>query len=99
MRLARAKSAVRSPPTSRAQPEKGKFKNLDGEGVAYSEPYFYVVGSHGCARHEKKANLSSLILARVHVDSEGKMVGDGSTSVETTYRLNDIFRNNPNTCP
>ena len=42
------------------------FDNLDGEGVAYSEPHFYVVGSHGCSRKKGKFRLSSFILGVVN---------------------------------
>jgi hypothetical protein len=74
------------------------FDNMDGEGVAYSEPYFYVVGSHGCSRKKGKFRLSSFILARVRVDRQGKPIGsDGApltggnfaAAVETTYRVSD----------
>src|SRR5262249_52054889 len=41
----------RDPKTLGSRPktckEKGDFDNMDGEGVAYAEPFFYVVGSHG----------------------------------------------------
>jgi len=38
-----------TPPKTTCEKADG-FDNLDGEGVAYSEPHFYVVGSHGCSR-------------------------------------------------
>ena len=74
------------------------FKDLDGEGVAYAAPYFYVVGSHGCGRSNGKFRLSSFILARVRVDRTGQPVDrDGRSldrdkfaqAVETTYRVSD----------
>jgi uncharacterized protein DUF3616 len=63
------------------------FDDLDGEGVAYAAPYFYVVGSHGCSRNKGKFKLSSFILARVRVDAGGKPSDDP----ETTYRLSDVL--------
>src|ERR1044072_665479 len=27
-----------------------KFKEFDGEAIAYAAPFFYVIGSHGCGR-------------------------------------------------
>ncbi|WP_083743830.1 DUF3616 domain-containing protein [Methylobacterium radiotolerans] len=71
------------------------FKDLDGEGVAYVKPYFYIVGSHGCSRKKNKIRYSSMILVRVHVDDKGKPIGNNSSAVEATYRLNDILRSNP----
>ncbi len=77
---------------------KGDFDNMDGEGVAYAEPFFYVVGSHGCSRKGYEFHLSSFILARVRVDAQGRPVdGSGrlvekaefSRAVETTYRVSD----------
>ena len=66
----------------------GDFDNLDGEGASYSEPYFYVVGSHGCSRKGGEFKLSAFILARVRVDAEGKPLG----KAETTYRLSDVLK-------
>lgn len=80
---------------------KAKFKDLDGEGVAYAAPYFYVVGSHGCGRKNGKFVLSSFILARVRVDRLGQPVDDRgralarkdfAQAVETTYRVSDLLQ-------
>jgi len=80
----------------------GDFAELDGEGVAYAPPYFYVVGSHGCSRNSGKFRLSSFILARIRVDDKGRPVDvDGNVLdkddmekavVETTYRVSDLLR-------
>jgi len=76
------------------------FEELDGEGVAYAAPYFYVVGSHGCSRKKGKFRLSTFILARVRVDQQGRPVdeagnvltgGEVHKAVETTYRLSDLL--------
>lgn len=76
------------------------FEELDGEGVAYAAPYFYVVSSHGCSRKKGKFRLSTFILARIRVDQEGRPVdADGNVlagsqvheAVETTYRLSDLL--------
>lgn len=66
--------------------EKDDFDDLDGEGVAYAEPYFYVIGSHGCSRKKDKFRLSSFILARVNSDPAA------SGEAETTYRVSDLLR-------
>jgi hypothetical protein len=88
--------ALGSPP--RTCKHSGDFDNMDGEGVAYAEPFFYVVGSHGCSRHGYEFHLSSFILARVRVDAQGRPVdGFGGLlgkkeffrAVETTYRVSD----------
>jgi hypothetical protein len=77
---------------------KGDFDNMDGEGVAYAEPFFYIVGSHGCSRKGYEFHLSSFILARVRVDTQGRPVDASgqllgkkkfSRAVETTYRVSD----------
>jgi hypothetical protein len=77
------------------------FKDLDGEGVAYAAPYFYVVGSHGCGRSKGKFRLSSFILARVRVDRQGQPVDRAgrplarenvAQAVETTYRVSDLLQ-------
>ncbi|MBB2961323.1 DUF3616 domain-containing protein [Methylobacterium sp. R2-1] len=72
-----------------------KFKEFDGEGVAYAKPYFYVVGSHGCGRKKDTLNTSAMILARIRVDEEGKPdVEDDDkpeAAVETTYRLGEVL--------
>jgi hypothetical protein len=95
-----------NPKTSGTRPKPGcekadDFDNLDGEGVAYSEPHFYVVGSHGCSRKKGKFRLSSFILARVRVDGQGRPAGsDGAAlaagnfaaAVETTYRVSDWLK-------
>jgi hypothetical protein len=81
---------------------KAKFKDLDGEGVAFAQSYYYIAGSHGCSRNSNKFRLSSFILARVRVDPQGRVVErDGAQVeasqsvqqyVETTYRLADALR-------
>jgi hypothetical protein len=65
----------------------GKFNQLDGEAVAYAEPYFYVTGSHGCTRGKRKYKLSSMILTRLRPNA------DGTAAAETvsTYRLFDAL--------
>lgn len=75
-------------PSVHCQNGKGKFADFDGEGVAYSPPYFYVVGSHGCSRKHDTFQISSFILARVRVDHEGRPI----EAVETTYRVSDLLQ-------
>jgi hypothetical protein len=69
-----------------------KFRDLDGEAVAYAAPFFYVVGSHGCSRHSNKFRSSSFILARI---PERQVAGTGRafdpSSVETSYRLSEAL--------
>jgi hypothetical protein len=61
----------------------GNYGELDGEAVAFSSPYYYVVGSHGCSRKKSKFRSSSFILARV---------SEAGLSVATTFRLADVLR-------
>ena len=37
----------------------GKFKDLDGEGLAFAHPFFYVVGSHGVRRKRTRESFTS----------------------------------------
>jgi hypothetical protein len=71
--------------------KQGEFAEFDGEGVAFAAPYFYVVGSHGCARKAGEFRLSSFILSRIRVDDAGKPVA--KDAVENTYRVSDILQN------
>jgi hypothetical protein len=75
-------------PPALACPEQGKFRDLDGESVAFSAPYFYVAGSHGCSRHSGQFRLSAFHLARIKVDANGRAEG----APELTYRLSDLLR-------
>ena len=74
----------------------GKYKDLDGEAVAYSSPSFFIVGSHGCSRHGNKFRSSSFILARipeasvVGASSDPTLAFDAST-VQTSYRLSEAL--------
>jgi Protein of unknown function (DUF3616) len=77
-----------------------KFRDLDGEAVAYAAPFFYVVGSHGCSRHSNKFRSSSFILARVperQVASAGRNFDP--SSVDTSYRLSEALAAAPRTRP
>jgi len=67
---------------------KAKFKDLDGEAVAFAEAHFYVSGSHGCSRKSMKFRTSSFVVARLRVDDKGKPV---SHEAETTYRLAEVL--------
>jgi hypothetical protein len=72
----------------------GKYKDLDGEAVAYASPFFYVVGSHGCGRHSGKYRSSSFILARIPQAGVVSALSDPAfifdpSSVKTTYRLSE----------
>jgi hypothetical protein len=75
--------------------EKDDFRDLDGEGVAYAAPYFYIVGSHGCTRKDGDFLLSSFILARLRADQVSLSGAEEDASVETTYRLADALRAAP----
>jgi hypothetical protein len=67
----------------------GKYGDLDGEGVTFSAPYFYVVGSHGCSRNTNEFRLGSFILSQIRVDDSGQPVA--KDAVQNTYRVSDIL--------
>ncbi|KQO70075.1 DUF3616 domain-containing protein [Methylobacterium sp. Leaf88] len=75
------------PAQSRCSGGPGRFDQLDGEAVAYAEPFFYVTGSHGCTRGKRRYKLSSMILTRLRPNA------DGTAAAETvsTYRLFDAL--------
>jgi hypothetical protein len=76
------------------------FRDLDGEGVAFAAPYFYVVGSHACSRNGKSRD-SIFLLARLRTDAKGRAVdargraatGDRKArdTVQLTYRLGAVL--------
>jgi hypothetical protein len=66
----------------------GKFKDLDGEAVAYANSYFYVAGSHGCSRNSFKFHPSAFLLVRLPVDETGHMAGEP----QATYRLSEALK-------
>ena len=74
----------------------GKYEDIDGEAVAYSSPFFYIVGSHGCSRHSRKFRSSSFILARIPEAGVVSAISDpafsfDAFSVQTTYRLSEAL--------
>jgi Protein of unknown function (DUF3616) len=77
-----------------------KFRDLDGEAVAYAAPFFYVVGSHGCSRHSNKFRSSSFIMARI---PENEVASAARTldpsNVETSYRLSEALAAAPSIRP
>jgi hypothetical protein len=82
----------------------GKYKDIDGEAVAYASPFFYVVGSHGCSRHSRKFRSSSFILARIPEAGVASALSNPSfifdlSSVKTTYRLSEALAAAPGIRP
>lgn len=73
-----------------------KKKDPDAEGVAYSDGFFYVTGSHGRSRKGNKKNKASYVVFRFPVDpttgipgiepSESRIAG-----IESTSRLRDAL--------
>jgi len=85
-----------NPPPVGAAPEdlacsagEGKFKDLDGEAVAYSQPFYYIIGSHGCSRHHDRFHASAFLLVRLPVDDTGHKAGEP----QATYRLSEAIKN------
>ncbi|WID98919.1 DUF3616 domain-containing protein [Bosea vestrisii] len=66
-------------------PKPGSFGEFDGEGVAYADRAFYVVGSHGCSRHGGEYRPSSFLLARIPP-------GNGQAGApELSWRVSDLL--------
>ena len=73
-----------------------KFKDLDGEAVAYDGRDFYVTGSHGCSRHSSKFHPSSFVLAKIPqaVLAKALTAGDDPVddpTVQTSFRLSEAL--------
>lgn len=66
-------------------PKQGSFGEFDGEGVAYADRTFYMVGSHGCSRHGGEYRPSSFLLARISP-------GNGQSGApELSWRVSDLL--------
>jgi hypothetical protein len=96
-----SRDTVGQPPAETACSDgERKFRDLDGEAVAYAAPFFYVVGSHGCSRHSNKFRSSSFILARIR---DARVAGAAPrfdpSSVETSYRLSEALAGAPRIQP
>jgi hypothetical protein len=85
----------------------GKDLELDGEGVAYADGFYYVIGSHGHPRdsrhdHDREKDAAK-IAARIAASSQivrFRSDGDGATSpVERTEKLRAIIAQQPALAP
>ena len=93
-------NVVGDKPSVRCPNGEAGFEEFDGEAVAYEEPYFYVIGSHGCSRKKGEFRPSSFLLARIRIDKErspfdlnGNPSPSGAPgSVETTFRVADVLQ-------
>jgi hypothetical protein len=70
--------------------EKGKFGELDGEGVAVAGDFAYVASSHSCSGGGK-FKPSSFLLTRFKLDSPASFMGKSSPFVERSWRLSDAL--------
>src|SRR5205823_487590 len=79
----------------------GKPLSLDGEGVAYDDGYFYVIGSHGHPRDPQHKLAPEDIEARTAASSKVirfRDTGD-NPSVEVSEKLKGIFASNATLAP
>lgn len=79
----------------------GKRLELDGEGVAYADGFFYVIGSHGHPRdsdHRLDPNRDAARIA-AHIAASSQIVrfhsGDPRASVERTAKLRETIAQQP----
>ncbi|MGH6751440.1 MAG: DUF3616 domain-containing protein, partial [Bradyrhizobium sp.] len=70
--------------------EKGKFNELDGEGVAIAAGFVYVASSHSCSGGGKY-KPSSYLLVRFKADSATSFMGASKPIVERSWRLADVL--------
>lgn len=84
----------------------GEPLELDGEGVAYADGYFYVVGSHGRPRHARQAtekdrsSLAALIaasskLVRLRYDAASGVIAPRPEDVSISTGLRELIANEP----
>ncbi len=85
----------------------GKLVELDGEGVAYSDGYFYVLGSHGGPRQNDEENAKNKIRADTSsrifridippaaVTKNGELPDPDKIRVDTSTELRDIIEKDP----
>jgi hypothetical protein len=70
--------------------EKGKFGELDGEGVAVAGDFAYVTSSHSCSGGGK-FKPSSFLLTRFKLNSPTSFRGDSEPVVQRSWRLSDAL--------
>ena len=73
-------------------PEGGEaeFKELDGEGIALADSYFYISGSHACSR-KGEFKPSTFLLTRFKSESAETISDSAQPTVERTWRLGDVL--------
>jgi len=82
---------------------RGKALEFDGEGVAFAEGFFYVIGSHGHPRDKKKklkpgrddAEINAKIKASSQIVRFRLGAGNAVTNLERTVKLRDALANEP----
>jgi uncharacterized protein DUF3616 len=78
---------------------KGKRFELDGEGVAYADGYYYVMGSHGHPRDSKHSldpiSDADKIRAKIAASSQIVRVAERTTAVVATEKLRAIIAADP----
>lgn len=77
------------------QPEWKDRDEMDGEGVAYSAPYFYVVGSHGCSRNDDEYKSSMFQMARFELNPDGTLKAPATTTFHLAPWLRAAERAGP----
>lgn len=82
------KDVISGTPPSDICKEKDDFDEFDGEAVAISDGWAYVVGSHACSRKKGKFKPSSFVLARFKTSGIA-----AAPEVERTWRVSDLIRN------
>jgi hypothetical protein len=76
---------------------------LDGEGVAYADGFYYVIGSHGYPRDRKQkldpVEDAAFIKARLAASSQiiriGVLPGGGVSKIERSAKLREVIRSEP----
>lgn len=75
---------------------RNKAIELDGEGVAYSDGFFYVIGSHGHPRDSENELGRKEIAARIEASSQivrfRSNGGEGASAIERTSKLRDVIK-------
>ena len=80
----------------------GKPLELDGEGVAYADGFYYVIGSHGHPRDPEHSLNPTLIKARIAASSQIvriRLNDNDTASVERSAKLSEVISAQPELQP
>lgn len=73
--------------------EKSKIGEFDGEGIAVTDGFLYITGSHGCSGKDNY-KPDSYMIARYALTADGTAI-DATKPVERSLRVADLLKRSP----